>query len=81
MAEDNGPHGEPLEKLSDMLESQCGTCGRKRPNGPTCDAYPFGIPLDIALNRVRHDRPVKGDLGLQWEPREAGDVREDRPLG
>lgn len=53
--------------------SQCGVCTRFRPpllfktDGPTCDAFPDGIPGPVWATQVDHRQPVDGDRGLQWE--------------
>jgi hypothetical protein len=53
--------------------SQCGVCTRFRPpllwgtDGPTCDAFPAGIPGPVWAGDVDHRRPVDGDGGLRWE--------------
>ncbi len=45
----------------------------------TCEAFPTGIPADIARNIVRHDAPYPGDNGLLFEedPHWAGDGDDD----
>lgn len=53
--------------------SQCGVCVRFRPpllwgtDGPTCDAFPEGIPGTVWTGEVDHRQPVDGDGGLRWE--------------
>jgi hypothetical protein len=32
-----------------------------------CTAYPAGLPYDIVSGETRHDRPIPGDRGIQWE--------------
>lgn len=41
----------------------------KRP--PTCDAFPFVIPLEIWDGYVDHTEPFEGDGGLQFLDRNA----------
>ena len=44
----------------------------------TCTAFPKGIPPVIYLDRgVDHTRPVKGDRGIQYEPRPPGEPEPD----
>lgn len=38
--------------------------------GPTCEAFPGGIPDDIYFGGVDHRRPYPGDRGVRWEPAE-----------
>jgi len=33
----------------------------------TCDAFPDGIPNDIAYGDNPHDKPVEGDGGIRYE--------------
>jgi hypothetical protein len=57
--------------------SQCGTCARfvspldsddaDEILGPTCTAFPAGIPDEIWWNRFDHRQPHVGDGGLRWE--------------
>ena len=32
-----------------------------------CDAFPDGIPRDIYLGKVPHNKPVEGDNGIVYE--------------
>jgi hypothetical protein len=60
--------------------SQCGTCvnftgpfsDRARPGvtGPSCDAFPDGIPPEVFGNVLDHRQPVAGDHGIQWASRD-----------
>ncbi len=36
--------------------------------GPSCEAFPGGIPAEIWENRADHRKPYPGDNGLQWAP-------------
>ncbi len=33
----------------------------------TCDAFPRGIPHDIIFDKVKHNRPYKGDKGIVFQ--------------
>jgi len=35
----------------------------------TCAAFPEGIALEIMRGDVRHDKPIEGDHGIQYEKR------------
>ena len=35
--------------------------------GPNCEAFPKGIPREIAYGENKHIRPFKGDHGIQYE--------------
>ncbi len=51
--------------------SQCLNCKHLRKGkgfGAHCDAYPKGIPDDVAW-RLDHRQPIEGDNGIQWEPK------------
>jgi hypothetical protein len=58
--------------------AQCFTCthyrspfarpaGQPGPAGPTCAAFPAGIPTAVLDNSVDHRDPVDGDHGIRWE--------------
>jgi hypothetical protein len=48
--------------------SSCGTCARKSGFGPTCTAFPAGIPPQILSGEHDHKTPVPGDGGLLYDP-------------
>jgi hypothetical protein len=48
--------------------SHCAFC--KHARGPGCDAFPEKVPEAIWFGSEPHDRPVGGDHGIQFEPRE-----------
>lgn len=58
-------------------QSQCSTCVHfrsrfdfpigQRPDGPTCAAFPDGIPVTVRRNGVDHRQAVDGDHGVRWE--------------
>jgi len=37
-------------------------------DGPKCKAFPSNIPTKILLNEHNHEKPYKGDHGIQFEP-------------
>lgn len=55
--------------------SQCSTCARfvspfDRPDmtgGPTCAAFPEGIPDEVYWNGADHRQPIAGDNGVRWQ--------------
>lgn len=65
--------------MTARAEAQCApSCARYRSpwstesvaagiEGPSCAAFPDGIPADIWENRFDHRQPHDGDHGLQWE--------------
>jgi hypothetical protein len=46
--------------------SDCMKCKFLKDNG-FCDAFPDGIPMDIWTAKKHHDKPIKGDHGIQYE--------------
>jgi hypothetical protein len=55
-------------KSEDLIIAACVTCRHKREGG-TCAAFPKGIPREILNGKERHEQPVKGDNGTQYEPK------------
>lgn len=53
-------------KADDLVVAACVTCKYKR-DGATCKAFPRGIPRQILNGNNRHDKPVDGDQGIQFE--------------
>lgn len=54
-----------------LVDSQCMFCKhRSKPQpgvlGIRCAAFPDGIPDDVLTNTVSHERPIKGDNGVQF---------------
>lgn len=47
----------------------CWTCIYKHSGRSTCDAFPKGIPVEIATGQNQHREPVPGDRGIQYERR------------
>lgn len=56
------------EDLQPMVA--CETCKHKH-DGPTCEAFPQGIPEDILAGRNQHRDRYPGDGGTIWEARGA----------
>lgn len=62
--------------MSSRAMPQCMACGRYRSplsaenttgtTGPSCAAFPDGIPDQVWSNQVDHREPLPGDHGLQW---------------
>lgn len=54
-----------------QIISQCMLCKHFNVDDLTkesCKAFPAGIPRDVLLNKVWHDKPVEGDHDVQFEP-------------
>lgn len=49
-----------------MKSLQCYGCIRRYPGSRQCQAFPDGIPDDIYLGKVIHDKPYEGDHGLMY---------------
>jgi hypothetical protein len=49
-----------------MRAGICHTCTHIRKQGK-CDAFPDGIPLNILVGNLIHNRPLPGDHGIQFE--------------
>lgn len=47
--------------------------GEKGGAGYRCEAYPAGIPVEIRLGYVVHNKPYKSDNGIMFEPMEDPD--------
>lgn len=51
--------------------SQCIECkhylGKKENDIRYCKAFPDGIPSDVFLSKVIHDKPIEGDHGILYE--------------
>jgi hypothetical protein len=63
--------------------SSCITCQRKSFFGPTCTAFPGGIPEPILSGEHRHTTPYIGDGGLQYlqAPRDEDWLRREEAGG
>lgn len=49
----------------------CWTCTHKSTLGPTCAAFPRGIPQEILSGRHQHRVAYPGDRGIRYQPDEA----------
>lgn len=58
---------EPLD-FSALQSAPCVTCRRKSPFGPSCAAFPEGIPEPILDGSNQHRAPYPGDHGLLYDP-------------
>jgi excisionase family DNA binding protein len=38
-------------------------------NSRTCDAFPEGIPNEIWIGTIKHDKPYPADHGIQFKPK------------
>ena len=51
--------------------TQCFTCKNRLPDdedgNPTCMAYPDGIPVELFMENVKHDKPYEDDNGIRYE--------------
>lgn len=60
-----------------IQDPQCNDCKHQHePDGRRgifCDAFPDGVPLDIAFNIHDHTGPYPGDMGIRFEPKDEGD--------
>lgn len=66
--------------MTARAQAQCATCtylrspfNRQTPEGVTrswCEAFPSGIPEAVWENRADHRKPVEGDHGVRWTPRD-----------
>jgi hypothetical protein len=50
-----------------MKLPSCVTCKHRDLFGPTCTAYPMGIPRPILVGEHDHRLPYEGDHGITWE--------------
>lgn len=48
----------------------CNDCKHIWPHEIKCAAYPDGIPDDILFCRLDHRKPIDGDRGIQFEPKD-----------
>ncbi|MBX4215694.1 hypothetical protein KW797_01975 [Candidatus Parcubacteria bacterium] len=56
----------------------CVQCVHKFLGKNGCDAFPNGIPFEIANGSNDHAAPFPGDNGIQFEPREAAAAAEEQ---
>jgi len=50
-----------------MKIPSCVSCKHRDLFGPTCTAYPMGIPRAILTGAHDHRQPYEGDHGITWE--------------
>lgn len=48
----------------------CMSCRHLHEIGLKCDAFPAGIPKEIIFGSWDHTRPVPGDNGIAFEPKD-----------
>jgi hypothetical protein len=68
--------------MTSQAQSQCAACEHFRSPfdspetfdapGPTCAAFPAGIPDAVYANRFDHRQPIDGDHGVRWAARAPG---------
>ena len=59
----------------------CGSCVHYR-GVDTCEAFPYGIPLEIISGENTHRAPVEGDHGIQYEAKRGYAEQEKvQPIG
>lgn len=51
------------------FKTKCHLCRHKYAGKPGCAAFPYGIPHDLAIGNVMHDKPFAGDQGIMFEER------------
>ena len=56
-------HGEGIVALAQGMDGV--------PFGHSCQAFPDGIPVEVWLGELRHDQPLAGDNGVQFEAQDA----------
>jgi hypothetical protein len=54
-------------RAGELGYSQCIDCRHKHRTGPTCEAFPDGIPQAILTNDHDHREPYQGDGGVLFE--------------
>ena len=60
----------------EILENEiklCNDCKHKWLHEIKCDAFPDGIPDDVLCCDLDHRKPIDGDHGIQFEPKENND--------
>lgn len=60
----------------EMVSPQCNHCRRWNMMKDTCEAFPDGVPMEIAMNRHDHRQPFTGDNGVLFESKDGVPVQE-----
>jgi hypothetical protein len=54
--------------VGELAAAPCANCRHKHLTGPTCTAFPDGIPEVILDGRSQHRTPFPGDNDIRYEP-------------
>mgnify|MGYP000891546068 CR=1 FL=1 len=59
--------------MAELTYASCVACRHKSLTGPTCTAYPDGIPEPILAGRVSHLDSYPGDNGIRFDREEGSE--------